>query len=75
MCSISHIRRGSDRGVRSEVASLLALEDEIALLKGELSGMGVEKGIETYLVVLSVDTLGLSCKALWFPKKTERRSI
>ena len=56
MCSISHIRRGSDRGVRSEVASLLALEDEIALLKGELSGMGVEKGIETYLIEPGVDT-------------------
>ena len=73
MCSISHIRRGSDRGVRSEVASLLAFEDEIALLKGELSGMGVEKGIETYLVVHRVDTLGLSCKASRLPKKTERR--
>ena len=69
MCSNSHIRRGSDRGVRSEVASLLAFEDEIALLKGELSGMGVEKGIETYLVVLSVDTLGLSCKVSRFSKK------
>ena len=69
VCSISHIRRGSDRGVRSEVASLLALEDEIALLKGELSGMGVEKGIETYLIEPGVDTFGLSCKAFWSPKK------
>ena len=67
-------RGGSDRGVRPEVASLLALEDEIALLKGELSGMGVEKGIETYLIEPGVDTFGLSCKAFWSPKKTGRRS-
>ena len=57
------------------MASLFALEDEVALLKGELSGMGVEKGIERYLVVLSVDTLGLFCKAFWFPKQTERSGI
>ena len=54
------------------MASLFALEDEVALLKGELSGMGVEKGIEAYLVVLSVDTLGHSCKAFWLPKKKQR---
>ena len=56
------------------MASLLALEDEIALLKGELSGMAAEKGIETYLVVLCVDTLGLSCK-VFGSQKTERRGI